>query len=189
LSGSLLKAPGFAEGILTGDFTLAGRRSNETVSVARRVVILTDDLSCRVDREDPSIGKGEVYRRIHAASQEEAVEAAAPMVQSHDVAAIVDSFSHGQVRSWRIERRKARAILARREAQKAMKFATVDVSAYYLSPIIDPKRARPKKRIVVRHVERSEVARLPDESMTLVVAAGSVGPHNLTLRVNKAALR
>ena len=70
-----------------------------------------------------------------------------------------------------------------------MKFAAIDVSAYYLSPIIDPKRARPSRRIVIRHVERSEVSRLPDESVTLVAAGGSVRPHNLTLRVNKAALR
>ena len=108
------------------------RRSNETVGVTGIVVILSRDLTSRVDRVDESIVQN-VYRRPRArigviadAAQDKAVEVP-PLIHvpSHDFAAIVDSFRHGTGRSWRIELRVELREISRSIPENAMTNAVV----------------------------------------------------------------
>ena len=116
------------------------RRSNETVGVTGIVVILSRDLTSRVDRVDESIVQN-VYRRPRArigviadAAQDKAVEEPVFIhVPSRDFAAIVDSFRHGTGRScwqrryagWRIELRVELREISRSIPENAMTNAVV----------------------------------------------------------------
>src|SRR4029077_11982720 len=78
--------------------------------------------------------------------------------------------------------------LAQQEAVADAIRGRVNVVPDYLSRIVDPQRDRPQYRVVVGHIESGEDALSPDEAMTSLLVS-PVGPDNLALRVEEAALR
>ena len=166
---------------------------------AVEIIIISHDFPYRVDRIDlGATGARHVNRREVAVVQDKAVHIEIFVeVHSYDRTGVVDSFSDRYIRAGHVEPGEV-AVAAPPEAvaRRVLGFvatlthlAVSHIISHHITGVVDPEGHGPKKGVIIGHIEcGGEPAVAPDEAVTFLVCI-PVGPHDLALRVDEAALR